>query len=250
MNTTSVQVVGARRASISVVKPKKTLTLSLAVRQPTTRSARPARRRRRSSTATCPTMHISGGRDDRAGQHRRSSSSRADQAPLHDTQVSLTFAGDAVPGTDYLPVNPVVTMRAGSKSASLTVQIVEHQRDPARSAHRRVAHPRADAVRGRFARHRRGHDPAARPATPRCPIVTLRSAATHLMKGEPYNVTLSLNKAVEPPVDDRARPTAATPRRAPTSRCPAATSSCRPARRRCRCDPDRRRQESSSRTGC
>ncbi len=46
----------------------------------------------------------------------------ADQAPITDTQVSLSFGGDAAPGSDYRTVNPVLTLSAGTTSTAVTVQ--------------------------------------------------------------------------------------------------------------------------------
>jgi hypothetical protein len=123
----------------------------------------------------------------------------ADQAPLHDTQIAVTLAGDAVPGTDYQPVNPVVIMRAGSRSTSLTIQslntnVIQPDRHivasltPAPTQYA-VGSPGIAVVTIQGA-----SGGAARP------IVTLRAAATHLVKGEPYNVTLSLSQAVSVPL--------------------------------------------------
>ena len=45
----------------------------------------------------------------------------ADQAPVHDTQVLLSFGGNASPSSDYSPPDPVVTLAAGSTSTTVTV---------------------------------------------------------------------------------------------------------------------------------
>lgn len=196
MNTTSVSVAVPTRVD-QLVKPKKTLTLSLAsgadysVGSPSSASTSII-------NSNVPSMHIGG-----AGTITPGSTAklvvRADQAPLHDTQITVTLAGDAVPGTDYQPVNPVVTMRAGTKSTSLTIQslntnVIQPDRHivasltPAPTQYA-VGSPGIAVVTIQGAT-----GGAARP------IVTLRAAATHLMKGEPFNVTLSLNKAVSVPL--------------------------------------------------
>ena len=48
----------------------------------------------------------------------------ANQAPLQNLQVELSVSGSATPGTDYDPVNPIVTINAGTTSASVTVNTV------------------------------------------------------------------------------------------------------------------------------
>ena len=45
----------------------------------------------------------------------------ANQAPLQNTQVALTFAGNASPGTDYMVPDPVVTLAAGATTATVTL---------------------------------------------------------------------------------------------------------------------------------
>ena len=50
----------------------------------------------------------------------------ANQAPLQDMQVSLDVSGSATPGTDYNPVNPILTIAAGTTSASVTIQTINN----------------------------------------------------------------------------------------------------------------------------
>jgi hypothetical protein len=196
MNATSVSVSVPTRVD-QVVKPKKTLTLSLASGADYSVGSPNAATTTITNT-NVPSMHIGGAGTITPGSTAKLVVS-ADQAPLHDTQITVTLAGDAVPGTDYLPVNPVVMMRAGTKSTSLTIQSLKTnviQPDhhivasltPAPTQYG-VGSPGIAVVTIQGA-----SGGAARP------IVTLRAAATHLMKGEPYNVTLSLSQAVSVPL--------------------------------------------------
>ena len=88
-----------------VVKPKKTLTLSLAAGTGYSVGS-PSSAQTTIINSNVPTLHISGRRHVSPGGSATLTVT-ADQAPVHDTQVSLSFAGDAVPGTDYQSVNPV-----------------------------------------------------------------------------------------------------------------------------------------------
>ena len=196
MNATSVSVSVPTRVD-QVVKPKKTLTLSLGAGAGYAVGS-PNKATTTITNSNVPTMHIGGAGTITPGSTAKLVVS-ADQAPLHDTQVTVSLAGDAVPGTDYLPVNPVLTMRAGAKSASLTIQslntnVIQPDRHIVASltpvpTQYSVGSPGAAVVTIQGA-----SGGAA------LPIVTLRAAATHLIKGEPYNVTLSLSQAVSVPL--------------------------------------------------
>ena len=94
MNATSVIVTVPTRAD-QVVKPKKTLTLSL--RSGSGYSVGSARTAQTTIVnSNVPTLHITGGGVIVPGA-AATLTVTADQAPVHDTQVSLTFAGDAIP---------------------------------------------------------------------------------------------------------------------------------------------------------
>src|SRR4029077_20923939 len=104
-----------------------------------------------------------------------------------DTQVSLTFAGDAQPGTDYTPVNPLLVLRAGKKSASVTVDTLANP--DIQPSHYIVASIAPSPTQysvvspGSVTVTISGEVGAAAR-----PILTLRSAQKHLTKGEPYMV--------------------------------------------------------------
>jgi len=195
-NAASVQVTIQTRVD-NVVKPKKTLLL--AIQSSANYTLGPLSSAQTTITNNnLPTMHITGATAIPAGGSARLTVT-ADQAPLHDTQVSLQLAGDAVPGSDYSSVNPVVVIRQGQTSASLTVQTLTNSEiQPSRHIVASIApSPTAYSV----------GSPGIAVITingaqgdAALPILTLRSAQRHLMKGSPYIVTVSLNKAVTNPL--------------------------------------------------
>jgi hypothetical protein len=206
MGDTSVQVSVPTRVD-NVVKPTKTLTLSVAgsadysVGSPSSAST--------SITNTnVPAVHLAGGGTVAAGGSAKLTVI-ADQAPLHNLQVSLQFAGDAQPGTDYRSANPVLTIPAGQKSASVTVQTISSTEiEPSRHIVASITPaPTSYGV---------GSPGAAVITIPgqtgddTLPIATLTSATTFVTKGgsgaagvgggASYPVTISLTKAVTTPL--------------------------------------------------
>ena len=196
MNATSVSVAVPTRVD-QIVKPKKTLSLSLAggtgysVGSPNVAQTSII-------NSNVPSMTISGGGTITPGS-AATLVVTADQAPLHDTQISVTLAGDAIPGTDYRTVNPVLKMHAGSTSASLTIPTrntgtIQSDRHIVASltpspTQYNVGAPGISVVTIQGAT-----------GSAALPIVTLRSATTHLIKGQPYSVTLSLSQALSVPL--------------------------------------------------
>jgi Calx-beta domain/Putative peptidoglycan binding domain len=196
MDTTSVSVSVPTRVD-QVVKPKKTLSLALASGTGYTVGS-PGSATTSIVNSNVPSMSISGGGTVTPGSTARLAVF-ADQPPLHDTQITLSFSGDAVPGTDYHTVNPVLLMRAGHRSASVTLSTlssstIQPDRHIVASI---IAAPTQYSV---------GEPGSAvltiqgATGTSALPIVTLRSATTHLMKGQPYVVTLGLSQAVSVPL--------------------------------------------------
>ncbi len=119
----------------------------------------------------------------------------ANQAPAQDTQVQLSVSGSASAGTDYNPVNPIVTLAAGQTTASVTVStlannviapnkfiVVSLAPSPANYT---VGSPGSAVVQisGSSAQ----------------PTATLTSATTYLDQGEPYDVAVGLSQAVSTP---------------------------------------------------
>ena len=89
MNTTSVQVTVPTRVD-NVVKPKKTLTLAIVGRHRLLGRLARARRRTTITNNNVPAVHITGATTISPGGSAKLTVT-ADQAPLHDTQVSLTL---------------------------------------------------------------------------------------------------------------------------------------------------------------
>jgi hypothetical protein len=119
----------------------------------------------------------------------------ANQAPAQATQVQLSVSGSASAGTDYNPVNPIVTLAAGQTTASVTVStlasnviapnkfiVVSLAPSPANYT---VSSPGSAVVQisGSSAQ----------------PTAILTSATTYLDQGEPYDVAVGLSQAVSTP---------------------------------------------------
>jgi multidrug efflux pump subunit AcrA (membrane-fusion protein) len=204
--TTSVVVSVPTRVD-NIVKPKKKLVLAIGagngyfIGSPNTAETT-------ISNNNVPTVHISGATTLPAGG---SATLRvtADQAPLHDTQVSLTLAGDAVPGTDYQTVNPVLLLRAGQKTASVTLRTLKSSEiQPNR--HIVASITQAPASYSVGAPGIAVITIVGASGTAALPIVTLRSATKFLTRGgtgaagvgggAAYPVTISLSKAVSRPL--------------------------------------------------
>ena len=199
---------------------------------PTTRSARPTPR---TTTiiehATCRRCtsrggdHGVGGRLGDAHGHRRPGADprHAGQPDVRGRRGARHRLPAGEPGAD-------APRRARSRRASRSD--ARRRRDPAEPHIVASITPSPTCTRVELAGHRGDHDPRRRPATAASPIVTLRSATTHLTKGEPYPVDDQPQQGGRPRRSRSCWPTAATRSRAPTSRCPAAASSSRRARRR------------------
>jgi len=115
----------------------------------------------------------------------------ADQAPYQNTQVALNLSGSAVAGTDYQPVNPVLTLTAGTTSASITIDTLNS----------RVIQPNKFVVASiapssSYSVGVQGSAVITIVGSGAVPTVTLSSATTYLEKGAPYDVTISLNEAL------------------------------------------------------
>ncbi len=206
-NTTSVEVTVATRVD-NVVKPTKTLSLAV-VGGAGYCVGNPASALTSIVNNNVPTMHLNGDTTVSRGGSATLTVT-ADQAPLHDTDISLEFAGDATPGTDYNPVNPVLIMPAGQTTASVTVSTLtnnmiepEHHIvvsiTPSPTSYN-VGSPGVAVIAI-----------AGQTGDAALPVVTLRSATTFLSKGGSgvsagvgagtgYPVTISLNEALSRPL--------------------------------------------------
>jgi len=177
----------------NVVKPSKTLVVSLAAGAGYSVGS-PGSAQTTITNNNVPAIHISGGSTVAPGGSATLVVT-ADQAPIRDTQVSLTFSGDAVPGTDYRTVNPILTLSAGHTSASIQVSslannVIQPDRHivvsigPAPTSYS-IASPGSAVITITGA--------TGNAATP---VATLRSATAYLTKGQPWPVTISINKAL------------------------------------------------------
>jgi multidrug efflux pump subunit AcrA (membrane-fusion protein) len=137
-----------------------------------------------------PTLQISGGTAVAPGE-ATTLTVTADQAPLVDTQVDLTLSGSAVAGTDYQPVNPVITIPAGSTSTTVTIDTLNDK----------IIQPDKYIVvslspSSSYKVGPEGSTVVTISGSNAVPTVTLSSATTYLQKGEPYDVTVSLSEAL------------------------------------------------------
>ena len=188
---------GATTVSVSVptrvdnvVKPTKTLTLTItggtgySVGSPDTAQTS-------ITNSNVPKLQISGGVSITRGSSATLTVT-ADQAPAVNTQVSLGFAGDALAGTDYQTVNPILTLGAGTTSTTITInsltsQVIQPDRHVVVSIN---PSPGAYAVGAPAITVITILGPTGNAALP---VVTLRSAATILTKGQPFAVTIGLS---------------------------------------------------------
>jgi multidrug efflux pump subunit AcrA (membrane-fusion protein) len=118
----------------------------------------------------------------------------ADQAPVRDTQVSLNLGGDATAGKDYRTVDPIVTIPAGSRTA--TVAITTLADEVLEKDERLVVGVTAGAG------YRLGRAAAAVVTIASVagdaglPVVTLRATGTKVAEGQPVPMTVALDHAL------------------------------------------------------
>ncbi len=120
----------------------------------------------------------------------------ASQAPIQNTPVTLSFAGSAAPGTNYTAPNPVVTLAAGSTTATVTINTLSPN----------VIEPNAFILvsitpnPAAYAVGSPGSAVVAITGSSALPSVTLTSATNYLEKGSPYVVTVGLSQAISSPL--------------------------------------------------
>lgn len=120
----------------------------------------------------------------------------ADQAPVMPTQVVLSLGGSAVPGTDYAPIDPVLTLPAGATSTTVTVPTL----------------PSSTLGPDRFLVVSLSPSPASYSIGPAGatvvtigenqgpPTITLGSATTTITKGQPFQLVVSLSEPMTTPL--------------------------------------------------
>jgi hypothetical protein len=142
-----------------------------------------------------PALSISGGTTVSPGGSA-TLTVQANQAPLQNLQVELSLAGSATPGTSYDPVDPILTLDAGTTSASVTVHTIATTVIQPQSYIVASIEPTASyTVTGA-----KGSAVIAINGSNQRPVVTLTSSTTYLQKGEPYDVSIGLNEAMSTPL--------------------------------------------------
>ncbi len=116
----------------------------------------------------------------------------ANQAPLQTTQVQLEVAGSAQLGTDYDPVDPVVTLAAGQTTARVVVTTIH---DTVIQPDKYVSVTIAPSA-GSYTVTSQGSAVVTIAGSSAQPTVTLTSATTYLQKGQPYQVSIGLSQAL------------------------------------------------------
>ena len=192
-NATSVTVSVPTRVD-NVVKPDKTLTMSITSATGGSTVGSPNSAQTTITNNNVPTLTLTGGVTVSPGGSATLTVT-ADQAPLHDTQISMTFAGDAAPGADYHTVNPVLTMSAGTTSTSVTINTLVN---PVIQPDRHIV-VSINAAPGTYSIGSPGITVitvSGATGSAALPVVTLRSAVTSLVKGQPFAVTVSLSQGL------------------------------------------------------
>ncbi len=177
---------GALQASVTVqtratttVQPNTTISMAVAsgtgyaVGSPSTAQ---------STIATVPCPRCRSRRHQRLAGRIGHLERDGQQAPLQNTQVALSFGGNASPGSDYMVPSPVVTLNAGTTSATVTLTteqtttikpndyiVVSISPNPSQYAVG-TSGSTVVTINGSLAQ----------------PTLTLTSATTYLQKGQPY----------------------------------------------------------------
>ena len=192
---------GALQASVPVqtrattsVQPDTTITMSLASGTGYSVGS-PSSAQTTIVNGAVPTLQISGGTNVSAGG-AVTLTVTANQAPLQNTQVALSFGGNASPGTDYMVPDPVVTLAAGATSATVTLTTEQTS----------IIKPNDYIVvsispnPSQYTVGTSGSTVVTINGTLAQPTVTLTSATTYLQKGEPYAVSIGLSQALSQPL--------------------------------------------------
>jgi hypothetical protein len=191
--TTSVSVSVQTRAT-TTVQANPVLTLSIGAGTGYTVGS-PASASTTITDSNVPALTISGGATVSPGGSATLSIT-ANQAPVETTEVQLEVAGSAEPGTDYLPVNPIVTLGAGQTSASITLTTLPSS----------TIQPTKYVVisltpsPGSYSVTSQGSAVVTIAGSNAQPTVTLTSATSYLQKGQPFVVSVGLSQAVSTPL--------------------------------------------------
>ncbi len=192
---------GATQASVSVqtrattgVAPNQTIVLSVASGTGYTVGT-PGSAQTTIKNDNVPALTITGSTTVTAGGSATLTVT-ANQAPLQNLQIALTAAGSAQAGSDYQPVDPIVTLAAGATTATVTVQTI---------ATTVIAPAKYLAVSitpspTTYTVTTPGAAVITISGSTAQPTVTLRSATTYLQKGQPYPLLVGLSQATTQPL--------------------------------------------------
>jgi hypothetical protein len=142
-----------------------------------------------------PTLQITGGASVSPGG-TVTLTVTANQAPLQNTQVALSFGGNASAGADYMVPDPVVTLDAGATSA--TVTLTTEQTSTIKPNDYIVVSITPNP--SQYTVGTSGSTVVTINGSVTLPTVTLTSATTYLQKGEPYPVAVTLSQAISQPL--------------------------------------------------
>ena len=157
--------------------------------------------RRRSATTTIvdtnvPELHIDGGGHVSPGSARDAHDHRRPGTGARHAGQPQRVAGDAIPGKDYQSVNPTVVLPRGphDRDACRSTTLATSTRSSPIATSSRRSRP-APAYRVGLAGRRRRHDPRAERELGAAGR-HVASATTHLVKGQPYAVTIVAEPAI------------------------------------------------------
>jgi hypothetical protein len=142
-----------------------------------------------------PTLQITGGTNVSPGS-TVTLTVTANQAPLQNTQVALSFGGNASPGTDYMVPDPVLTLAAGTTSATVSLTTLQASEIKPNDYVVVSISPNPS----QYAIGPAGSAVVTINGSVSQPTVTLTSATTYLQKGGPYPVSLGLSQALSQPL--------------------------------------------------
>jgi hypothetical protein len=142
-----------------------------------------------------PTLQITGGTNVTPGS-TVTLTVTANQAPLQNTQVALSFGGNASPGTDYMVPDPVLTLAAGTTSATVSLTTLQASEIKPNDYVVVSISPNPS----QYAIGSAGSAVVTINGSVSQPTVTLTSATTYLQKGAPYPVSVGLSQALSQPL--------------------------------------------------
>ena len=198
--TTATLAAGATQTTVEVqtranktVEQEPTIVLSIAAGAGYTVGS-PSSAQTTITNSNVPAITISGGTTVSPGGSATLTVT-ANQAPLQDMQVQLNVSGSASPGTDYDPVNPIVTLAAGTTAASVTITTLNND---VLAPNKYIVVSLAPSPTS-YSVGQPGSAVVEIGGNAAQPIATLTSATTYLQKGEPYDVAVGLSQAVTTP---------------------------------------------------